>query len=134
NCLPLVFVMPDGHFFYFGFTNETWFLDPRPGVTDPWTRGPSLTTLARPYDYGTATEYAPGKILITGGRPEGQADAEVIDLNEPNPQFRAVSFMNFARRQHNATLLPDGRVLITGGQSGPELGGPVQVQLAAEIW
>lgn len=134
NFYPRAFVLADGRVFYFGQSRQTWFLDTRPGVTDPWTRGPDLKTFARPYDYGTATEYAPGKILITGGRPEGQADAEVIDLNQADPQFRPVSFMNFARRQHNATILPDGRVLITGGQQGPELGGPVQVQLPTEIW
>jgi hypothetical protein len=134
NFYPRVVNAPDGRVFYFGIGKDTWFLDPRPGVTNPWTAGPQLTTGARPHSYGTVTEYAPGKILVVGGSDNSSADAEVIDLNEANPAFRAVSPMTFARRQHNATILPDGRVLISGGQSGPDLVEQVEVQLKPEIW
>ena len=66
--------------------------------------------------------YAPGKILVMGGGgerppPPPTNTAEVIDLNDPSPTWRDVGPMAFGRRQLNATLLPDGTVLVTGGTS-----------------
>ena len=69
-----------------------------------------------PYrDFGSAVMYAPGKILYVGGGGPATASAEVIDLNDPNPVWRSVAPMEFARRNCNATLLPNGEVLIIGG-------------------
>ena len=42
--------------------------------------------------------------------------------------------MAFARRQQNATLLPDGKVLVTGGTSGPGFNNPNTPVFAAEMW
>jgi Domain of unknown function (DUF1929)/Calx-beta domain/Glyoxal oxidase N-terminus len=129
---PRTFVMPDGRVFYFGAAGATWILDPRPGVTNPWTPGPKLASKAVPNDYGTVTQYAPGKLLVAGGGIPGKVDAEVIDLNQINPQFRPVGFMAYPRRRHNATILPDGRVLMTGGESETRDG--VAIQKVSEIW
>lgn len=131
---PRAFQIPDGRIFYFGAGKTTWFLDPRPGVTNPWTPGPNRLTKALPQEYGTVTEYAPGKLLVAGGSVPGTTEAEVIDLNAGNPQFRRVSGMNLARRQHNATILPTGQVMITGGHAGSKYAGPVAIQYATEIW
>jgi galactose oxidase len=68
-------------------------------------------------------EYAPsvmfdvGKVVFIGGGSTTNV-VEVIDLNAPNPGWAVVSPMKFRRRQHNATLLPDGTVLVTGGSQG----------------
>jgi hypothetical protein len=42
--------------------------------------------------------------------------------------------MVFARRQMNATLLPDGSVLVTGGTSGSGFTNPAGAVHTAEIW
>ena len=42
--------------------------------------------------------------------------------------------MAFARRQLNATILPDGQVLVTGGTSGPGFNDPTAPVFAAEMW
>ena len=79
---------------------------------------------ARYRDYGSAVMYAPGKVLVMGGGDPPTNTAEVIDLNQPSPTWRAVGSMAFARRQLNATLLPDGNVLVTGGTAAPGFNDP----------
>jgi hypothetical protein len=66
-------------------------------------------------DYGSAVMYEPGKILLVGGG-YSTATAEVIDLNA-GATWRPVQSMSVARRQHNATILADGKVLVTGGSN-----------------
>ena len=78
--------------------------------------------------------YAPGKVLVMGGGDPPTNTAEVIDLNQPSPTWRAVGSMAFARRQLNATLLPDGNVLVTGGTSSPGFNDPAGAVHAAELW
>ena len=62
--------------------------------------------------------YEPGKVLIVGGNDPPRASAEKIDLNLPVPKWQSAGLMHTARRQLNATILPDGTVLVTGGSSG----------------
>ena len=85
-------------------------------------------------DYGSAVMYAPGKVLVMGGGDPPTNTAEVIDLNQASPTWRAVGSMQFARRQLNATLLPDGKVLVTGGTSSPGFNDPTGAVSAAELW
>ena len=91
--------------------------------------------------------YDVGKIVFIGGGNDAVTNlptniVETIDLNQNPPTWKAAASMHFRRRQHNATLLPDGTVLVTGGtQGGGGLGGqgfndltqgePIR---AAELW
>ena len=61
--------------------------------------------------------YDDGKILYVGG---GIARSRMPSPrpNESVPQWKTTDPMHFARRQHNATLLPDGTVLVMGGTQG----------------
>jgi hypothetical protein len=78
--------------------------------------------------------YAPGKILYAGGGDPPTASAEVINLTQASPVWRTVPAMAFARRQMNATLLADGKVLVTGGTSGPGFNDQAGAVHAAELW
>jgi hypothetical protein len=78
--------------------------------------------------------YQPGKILFVGGGDPPTTEALVIDLTTPTPTWRTVAPMATARRQLNATLLPDGRVLVTGGTSGPGFNNTTTPVFTAEIW
>jgi hypothetical protein len=82
--------------------------------------------------------YRPGEVLIVGGSdpPSGAptSRAEVIDLGEAAPVWRYTGSMARPRRHHNATLLPDGRVLVTGGTSAPGFSDPAGAVHAAEVW
>src|SRR4030095_2614866 len=67
------------------------------------------------------------------GDPPTQT-AEVISLSALTPAWRAVGQMAIARRQINATLLPDGRVLVTGGSSGAGFNNTATPVFPAELW
>ena len=127
---PRMFVAPDGRIFYAGEEQQSRYLD----VTGKgsWTIGPLSNYGAR--DYGSAVMYEAGKILSVGGGDPPTNTAEVIDLNLSNPTWSYTGSMAFARRQINATLLPTGDVLVTGGTRGTgfnDLAGAVRT---AELW
>ncbi len=58
-----------------------------------------------------------GKILLTGGRRSNNVlnVAQTITLNQDNPLWQGAQPMNHPRTFHTSTLLPDGKVLVTGG-------------------
>ena len=61
--------------------------------------------------------------------------AEVIDLDPATPSWGFVGSMAFARRQINATLLPDGTVLRSRWRPlGPGFNDPAGAVRAAELW
>jgi len=112
-----------------------------------WIDGPShIYPFNR--EYGSAAMYDTGKILYVGGggdpgwdTPDQRADvptatAEKIDLTAASPSWSSAGSMGTRRRHLNATVLPDGRVLVTGGISG---GGELNNMngtgvKAAELW
>jgi hypothetical protein len=83
---------------------------------------------------GGAVMYEYGKILIVGGGLTPTNTAEVTDLNVKPQVWRFTSPMQYARRQLNAVLLPDGKVLVLGGTSGVGQNNPIGAVLAAEMW
>lgn len=84
--------------------------------------------------YGNAVMYDAGKVVLIGGNDPPTATALTLDLNVATPGTTQVGSMAFARRQHNATVLPDGTVLVTGGTSSAGFNNPAQSVLAAELW
>ena len=85
----------------------------------------------------TAVMYEPGKILLFGGTTR---TATVIDVTGPTPVATRTADLTYQRSWGNATVLPDGRVLATGGADRPSdvfAGDPLSrfnVADAAEIW
>jgi hypothetical protein len=129
---PMAFVTPTGSVFVAGPSQTTYFLDPT--GTGRWSSGPSSLYGGR--DYGSALMYDAGKILLVGGGGP-TASAEVIDLNAGSAaNWRPVGSMAVARRQSNATILADGKVLVTGGSNaaGFNTAPTSQAVLAAELW
>ena len=117
---PMMFLAPNGKVFMAGWQPDTRYLDTT--GTGKWTLVANSKFGWR--NYGSAVMYQPGKILLIGGAGNTVGGAiptntvEKIDLNAATPAWLFVAPMAFHRRQHNATLLPDGKVLVTGGSSG----------------
>ena len=127
---PFLHAAPNGNVFLAGPNRETFYLNT--AGTGEWRHIGNRNSGFR--DYGTSVMYDVGKVLVIGGGDPPLRSAEVIDLNSPTPVWRNVAPMAYARRQLNATILPDGKILVTGGTSG---GGFNNVQgsvFAAEMW
>ena len=131
---PWMHVAPNGLVFNSGPGATTRYLDP--SGSGAWTSlGDRQFAVSR--DYGSSVMYADGKIIVMGGHEDPPTStAEVIDLNAPSPTWRFVASMAFPRRHMNATLLPDGKVLVTGGTTGPGFDDETLANavLAAEMW
>jgi hypothetical protein len=116
---PMMFVAPNGKVFNAGPNQLTRYLDT--SGTGTWTTVGNFNYNGT-RDYGSAVYYD-GKVMIAGGdgslsNAPATNTAEVIDLTASNPQWTNTSSLAFARRQFNLTLLPDGKVLATGGSKG----------------
>ncbi len=120
---PRMHVATDGRVFMSGPLAQTYLLDTANGGR--WTEVAPRANARR--DYCPAVLYDVDKVIYIGGgndidTHEPTAEAEIIDLSVNPPQWRQTNPMHSRRRQHNATLLPDGTVLVTGGTRGG--GGP----------
>ena len=127
---PRTFLAPNGQVFYAGEEVRTRYLDPT--GTGAWSDAGRRLYQAR-RDYGAAVMYDEGKILYVGGGRTTNT-AEIIDLTSPAPAWEWTGSMAFPRRHHNATVLPTGEVLVTGGTSGTAFDDQTQPVRAAEIW
>ena len=128
---PRAIVGPDGRVFIAGPARLTSYLDTH--GTGAWMSVAKMN-FASGRTYGSAVLYDEGKILVVGGGDPPTATAEVIDLKAASPTWRSVAPMSVARRQLNATLLPDGTVLVTGGSSGSGFDNHATPLFKAELW
>ena len=109
---PWLDVAPDGRVFYAGPDQTLRKLDPTGGGS--WQSFGQRDGINR--SYGSHAVFDIGKTLVAGGGSSSNS-ALVIDTNGATPQVSPTSPMAFGRRQHNLTLLADGSVLATGGNS-----------------
>ncbi len=125
---PPMYVAPNGTLFNASPVSRYLNTD----GTGSWTIGPSMQYQFR--GYGPSVMYNNGQILLTGGGVGPTATAEVINLNDPVPTWSYTGTMAYARRHANATLLPDGTVLVTGGTSGVPFDDNTNPVYPAELW
>jgi hypothetical protein len=102
-------------------TAEVW--DPATGQFTP------TASLAAPAEKVTATLLADGRVLVVGGfspdiaqversQVDGIFNATAQVWDPATGRFTPTGSMAQPRSDHTATLLPDGRVLVIGGDSG----------------
>jgi hypothetical protein len=84
-----------------------------------WTE---LQSTLFPHAMGSSVFLGDDKILLVGGFSNGSVptkEAEVMNYSPGSASWRQVTSMKFARTYHTTTILPDGKVLVTGGVSCP---------------
>ncbi|MDB5105428.1 MAG: Galactose oxidase precursor [Fibrobacteres bacterium] len=129
---PWMFVRPGNKVFLAGEDSLTRMLDV--SGTGKWTTI-GMTRSGKNRNYGSAVMYEPGKVMICGGgRQPPLASVETIDLNEGAPAWKFSDSMHFARRHQTAVMLPDGKVIVTGGTSGRGDNNVVGAVFNAEMW
>ncbi len=140
---PALFELPDGHVMVAGglsgqreplASTEIWDPD-----TGEWTLGPAMN---RPHDLMGPVVLGDGRFLMIGGTSKNQ-DGHLIALTAEteayDPQagtWSDVAPMLDERANHTATVLADGRVLVTGGGKldGPYLKSAEIYDPAADKW
>jgi galactose oxidase len=125
---PWMHVMPDGRVFNSGPQPEMAILDTV--GTGTWTK----ITQNRDNEnrgYGSSVMFTEGKVLEMGGGAPASKTAVIVDLRTGSST--PTGSMHFGRRNLNAIVLPDGNVLVIGGNTGGgnSDGAPVY---PAEIW
>ncbi|HKT46927.1 MAG TPA: galactose oxidase-like domain-containing protein, partial [Candidatus Acidoferrales bacterium] len=132
---PRFHLLPNGKVFYSGSTTPSFTFDPS---NQTWTQGPS-TNYGNTRTYGSSVllplmpskGYAP-KVMIFGGASPATNTTEIIDLSAANPVWVNGPNMVQPRIEMNATLLPNGKILTSGGSQVDEDG--TTASLKAEIY
>ena len=109
---PRTFVAPNGRVFF--ATSTSRYLDT--AGAGSWSTVGNTIYGGRD-NYGSAAMYEPGRVLWSGGGDPPTATCEIINLNAGTPAWANTGSMPGPRRQNNLTILPDGRVLCTGGSA-----------------
>jgi hypothetical protein len=121
---------PKGDVFMPGHTQATFFLNT--SGLGAWTQ--SATRIYGRTEYGSSCLYNTNRVLMAGGGDPPRNTCEIINLAEANPVWRATGAMRYARRHLNLTILPDGKVLATGGTSAAGFNNGSAPVLPAEMW
>ena len=128
---PNMLVAPNGKVFNAGPSRQTRYLNT--SGTGSWSNV-AVLNFSGFRDYGPAVMYSPGKVAVIGGADPPTATAEIIDLNAATPAWTFTSSMHFPRRQHNAVILPDGKVFIVGGSKAGGFDTSTSPVLSTEMW
>ncbi len=121
---PRMHLLPNGTLFYSGVTTNALgavgrFFDP---ATNTWS--PAVDKMSFGVRADGMSVLLPGldEVLAIGGSTlndsTATASTEIIDLSSGTPQWRSTEPMNFARKEANSAMLPDGTLLVIGGALG----------------
>ena len=97
---------------YGGFVEVAALYDP---ATSTWSNGGNLIT---PRALHQATLLQDGRVLVMGGTHDADfsEDLSSAEIYDPiSGTWSGTGELNYARSEHTATLLPDGKVMAAGG-------------------
>lgn len=125
----------NGKVFHAGPSSQMHWIDPQGtgSVVSAGLRGDDGDSMS-----GTNVMYDVGKILKLGGSPGYQnsnatAVAQLIDIRS-GVKVRKLAPMSYARAFHNSVVLPNGQVIVVGGQSYAVPFSDNTAVLPAELW
>lgn len=137
---PWLHAAPNGKIFYSGPYQQMAMIDPNEQgrlqpVGNRGNDGPRIGFIA-------PVMYDEGKILVTGGMVNGVVvnTAMTIDFNGKEPIVTELAPMSFARTHHHGMPLPNGEVMIVGGNNTGKIlnneggGNDAGRVLIPEIW
>ena len=136
NWWPYNFLAPNGKIFHAGPTENMHWLDLAgngalidAGVVVPGAEYPK---------HGGSVMYDEGKLLIAGGAKSTSGGASTIgytvDLNGANPVTALTPTMSYGRRFPNAVPLPNGEVMVIGGNYSGLKFSDQQSIMTPEVW
>ena len=128
---PNMLVAPNGKVFNGGPGRQSRYLNT--AGTGSWSNV-AVLNFGGSRDYGPSVMYDVGKVLDVGGSDPPTATSEIIDLNATTPAWKFTGSMHFPRRQHNAVILPDGKVFIVGGSKAGGFDTSTSPVLPTEMW
>jgi Domain of unknown function (DUF1929)/Bacterial Ig domain len=119
---PRMHLLPNGNVFYAGPGRGSRIFNT---ITNTWSAVIANTILTSGRHYGTSVllplsppDYRARVMIAGGGSPT--ATTEIIEPLAATPAWASGPPMSQARIQLNATILPSGRILVTGGSSVDE--------------
>ncbi len=130
---PAFNVAPDGSLFHPGPTTNLLSLD-------LYTNGSTVIPHGKRESedqhrlYNTTVMYDIGKMLVAGGGQPAVNTAMTIDLNGTTPVVTATEPMTYERSMQDSVVLPNGQVLVIGGNSSGIQFSDEGTQLFPELW
>jgi len=137
NWWPYFALTENGNIFHYGPTPKMQMLNPDGNGSA--TSAGNFTNQWYP-KHGASIMYRQGKILLAGGASSGTDKTStnktmILDISSGTPTFdTSIPNMNYTRKFHNAVVLPDGEVLMIGGNQSGEKFVDTNSRLIGEIW
>jgi hypothetical protein len=132
---PFIFQLSDGRVIHVGGSEYATVTDILDLNTQTWSVvDPTI------YDGGSARMYLPDKIMKAGSAADSQMTGPsanttfVLDMTQPSPTWKQTPSMAYPRSFLNLTSLPDGTVLVTGGETDKNGGDVSKAVYPAELW
>ncbi|OYW76560.1 MAG: hypothetical protein B7Z37_08170 [Verrucomicrobia bacterium 12-59-8] len=137
NWHPFFLVAPDGRVAHFGpHQSLNWITATGTGVMT--AAGASIPGTHYPKQ-GAWAMYAPGKVVVAGGLTAVDNGLVVnkaftVDLNGATPVVAATAPMANARSFSNSVMLPNGEVMVVGGNTSGQFFSDLGAVFTPEIW
>ncbi|HEY7302930.1 MAG TPA: galactose oxidase-like domain-containing protein [Bryobacteraceae bacterium] len=132
---PFIFQLSDGRVIHVGGSEYATVTDILDLNTQTWSVvDPTI------YEGGSAKMYLPDKIMKAGSAADSQMTGPsanttfVLDMTQPSPAWKQTPSMAYPRSFLNLTSLPDGTVLVTGGETDKNGGDISKAVYPAELW
>lgn len=144
NWHPLVLVAPDNRLFHGGPTDQMNWITP--GGTGSMNAANANVPGSHFPKEGCFAMYNEGRILVAGGSANtnpNPSDASTgtstnlaftIDIRNSTPVVAATSSMNYVRQFANSVILPNGEVMVIGGNTSGYKFNDTGSILSPEIW